>query len=184
MSQQLVQEPDVDRAMQAEVEAFFAQHQQEHPEVLSLAWSARVYNPLAKVDLLAVGARYLEPEEEDWLALARMVGWLLVEDELDAIYFTAPPPTFALEQADWYMRPDLTTFLESPVLLRAVVQQYPLAEASLRSTINQKVAGLGWSAEQRTRFVLELFEQPETDLAEGDWALLLFALQSQLLGER
>jgi hypothetical protein len=66
--------------------------QQEHPEALALAWSAGVYNPLAKVDLLAVGARFLEPEEEDWLALARMVGWLLVEDELDAIYFTAPPP--------------------------------------------------------------------------------------------
>jgi hypothetical protein len=60
--------------MQAEVEAFFAQYQQEHPEEMALAWSAGVYNPLAKVDLLAVGARYLEPEEEDWLALARMVG--------------------------------------------------------------------------------------------------------------
>jgi hypothetical protein len=35
-----------------------------------------------------------------------MVGWLLVEDELDAIYFTAPPPDFALEQADWYVRSD------------------------------------------------------------------------------
>ncbi|MBD2073679.1 hypothetical protein H6F86_07210 [Phormidium sp. FACHB-592] len=181
---QSAQLPAADRAIQAEVEAFFAQSQQEHPEALALAWSAGVYNPLAKVDLLAVGARFLEPEEEDWLALARLVGWLDIEDELDAIYFTAPPPDFALEQADWYLRPDLTTFLESPVLLRAVVQQYPMTEASLRSAINQKVAGLGCSAEQRTRFVLELFKQPETDLAEGDWALLLFELQSQLSGER
>jgi hypothetical protein len=119
--QQPVPGPDVDRAMQAEVEAFFAQSQQEHLEELALAWSAGIYNPLATVDLLAIGARFLEPEEKDWLALARMVGWLLVEDELDAIYFTAPPPDFALEQADWYVRPDITTFLESPVLLRTVV---------------------------------------------------------------
>jgi NAD(P)-dependent dehydrogenase (short-subunit alcohol dehydrogenase family) len=84
-----VPEAAVDLAMQAEVAAFFAHYQQEHPEATALAWSAGVYNPLATVDLLAVGARFLEPEEEDWLALARMVGWLCVEDELDAIYFAA-----------------------------------------------------------------------------------------------
>ncbi|MBD2077252.1 hypothetical protein H6F86_25915 [Phormidium sp. FACHB-592] len=177
--QQSVQIPDVDRALQAEVEAFFAQHQQEHPEALALAWSAGVYNPLAKVDLLAVGARFLEPEEEDWLALARMVGWLLVEDELDAIYFTAPPPTFALEQADWYVRPDLTTFLESPVLLRAVVQQYPIPEASLRGVVDQKVAALGWQPAQLEQFIQALFEQPEKALESSDWSLLLFELQLQ-----
>ncbi len=179
-----VQEPEVNPAMQAEVEAFFAQYQQEHPEALALAWSAGVYNPLAKVDLLAAGARYLEPEEEDWLALARLVGWLLVEDKLDAIYFTAPPPDFALEQADWYVRSDLTTFLESPVLLRDVVQQYPMTEASLRGAINQRVQQLGWTLEQRTRFVLSLFQRSEADLTEGDWELFLFELQSQLQGRR
>ncbi|WP_219904328.1 hypothetical protein [Stenomitos frigidus] len=171
----------MDLAMQAEVEAFFAQYQQEHPEETSLAWSAGVCNPLARVDLLAVGARYLEPEEEDWLALAPMVGWLLVEDELDAIYFTAPPPDFALEQADWYVR-SLTTFLEEPVLLREAVEQYPMTEASIRGAIDQRVQQLGWTLEQRTRFVLELFEQPEVGLAQADWELLLFELQSQLQG--
>ena len=178
--QQLVQEPDVNLAMQAEVEAFFAQYQQEHPEETALAWSAGVYNPLAKVDLLAVGARCLEPEEEDWLALARMVGWLLVEDELDAIYFTAPPPDFALEQADWYVRPDLTTFLESPVLLRAVVKQYPVPEASLRGAIDQRVQQLGWTLEKWSSFVLEVFDKPDLEFDGDDWQLLLFELQSQL----
>jgi len=176
--QQPVQEPDVDLAMQAEVEAFFAQSQQEHPGELALAWFAGVYHPLAQVDLLAVGARFLQPEEEDWLALARLVGWLLVEDELDAIYFTAPPPAFALEQADWYVRSDLTTFLEEPLLLREAVQQYPVFEESLRGAIDERVQQLGWTLEQRTRFVLELFEQPEAALAQGDWELLLFDLQS------
>ena len=151
--QQPVQEPDVDLAMQAEVAAFFAQYQQEHPAETALAWSAGVYNPLAQVDLLAVGARYLEPEEEDWLALARMVGWLLAEDELDAIYFTAPPPAFALEQADWYVRPDLTMFLEAPMLLREVVQQYPIPEASIRGAIDQRVAALRWQPAQLEQFI-------------------------------
>ena len=178
--QQPVQEPDVDLAMQAEVEAFFAQYQQEHPEETALAWFAGVYNPLAKVDLLAVGARYLEPAEEDWLALARMVGWLLVEDELDAIYFTAPPPAFALEQADWYVRSDLTTFLDEPVLLRAVVQQQPIALEAVQAAIDQRVQQLGWTWKQRTRFIEAVFEQPEAALTQAGWELLLFELQSQV----
>jgi hypothetical protein len=180
--QQSVPETAVDLAMQAEVEAFFAQSQQEHPEALALAWSAGVYNPLAKVDLLAVGARFLEPEEEDWLALAHMVGWLCVEDELDAIYFTAPPPAFDLEQADWYVRPDLTTFLETPVLLAAVVQQSPIPLASLQAAINQRVQQLDWTLAQRAHFIETLFEQPETALTQADWELLLFELQSQVQG--
>jgi hypothetical protein len=175
-----VPETPVDLAMQAEVEAFFAQYQQEHPEETALAWSAGVYNPLAKVDLLAVGARYLEPEEEDWLALARMVGWLLVEDELDALYFTAPPPGFALKQADWYVRPDLTTFLETPTLLRVVVQQQPIALEAIQTAIDQRVQQLGWTGDQRTRFMLEVCEQPEAALTQAAWEVLLFELQSRL----
>ncbi|MBW4474980.1 MAG: hypothetical protein KME45_32060 [Stenomitos rutilans HA7619-LM2] len=180
VSQPPVLETPVALAMQAEVAAFFAQYQQEHPEETALAWFAGVYNPLAKVDLLAVGARYLEPAEEDWLALARMVGWLAVEDELDAIYFTAPPPAFALEQADWYVRPDLTTFLETPMLLRAVVQQQPIDLESIQAAIAQRVQQLGWTWEQRTRFMLEVCEQPEAELTPAAWELLLFELQSRL----
>lgn len=175
VSQPPVQQPDVDLTMQA----FFAQSQQEHPEETALAWSAGVYNPLAKVDLLAVGARYLEPEEEDWLALARMVGWLTVEDDLDAIYFTAPPPDFALEQADWYVRSDMTTFLKAPMLLYEVVQQYPIPEASIRAAIDQRVAALGWQPEQLEQFIQECFEQPASALEACDWSLLLFELQFQ-----
>ena len=180
VSQRPAAEAPVDLAMQAEVEAFFAQYQQEHPEELALAWSAGVYNPLAQVDLLAVGARFLQAEEEDWLGLSRLVGLLLVEDELDAIYFTAPPPEFALAQADWYVRSDLTTFLEEPLLLREAVQQYPLTDTSIRGAIDQRVQQLGWTLEQRSRFVLELFERPEAALTQADWELLLFELQSRL----
>lgn len=70
--------------------------------------------------------REKEPEEEDWLAIAHLVDWLDGEDDLEAIYFTAPPPNFALEQADWYVRPDLSSFLEEPVLLREACRRYPI----------------------------------------------------------
>ena len=110
------------------------------------------------------------------------MGWLYVEDELDAIYFTAPPPAFALEQADWYVRPDLTTFLETPVLLALVVQQSPIPLASLQTAINQRVQQLGWTLAQRSHFIKAMFEQPEAALAQADWELLLFELQSQVQG--
>jgi hypothetical protein len=64
-----------------------------------------VYNPLGKS--AETNVRPLAADEEEWLFLAKEVGWLQVEEELDAIYFTAPPPNFVLNQADWYIRPDL-----------------------------------------------------------------------------
>jgi hypothetical protein len=107
------------------------------------------------------------------------VGWLLVDDELDAIDFTAPPPDFALEQADWYVRADLTTFLEEPERLSRVVQQYLISEASLRAAIAQKVAQLGWTSEQLEQLIQALFEQPGSILESEDWSLLLFELQQK-----
>lgn len=174
------QESQPDVVMQAEVELFFAQYQQEHLEDVALAWSAGVYNPLADVDLLAVGARFLEPEEEDWLAIARMVEWLDVEDEMDAIYFTAPPPNFALELADWYVRPDLTSFFEEPMLLREVIQRHPIPLKKIQGAIAQRFLQLGWTSQQQTQFLLELFDKPQTELTEDDWEFLLFELESQL----
>jgi hypothetical protein len=45
-------------------------------EEAALAWSIGVFNPLGGVDLLAAGARFLEPEEEDWVSQAIEIGWL------------------------------------------------------------------------------------------------------------
>ena len=175
-----VQESQSDAAMQAEVDAFFVQDQPERLDELAIAWAVGVYNPLANVDLLAVGARFLEPAEEDWLAIARMVKWLEVEDDLDAIYFTAPPPDFALEQADWYVRPDLTSFLEEPVLLREVIQQYPIPLQEMQGAIAQRFLWLGWTSQQQEQFMWKLFEKSQTELTEDDWECLLFELDSYL----
>ncbi|MGI0486389.1 hypothetical protein ACN4EK_13195 [Pantanalinema rosaneae CENA516] len=177
---QPVEKPDQNAARQAEIEALLAQEHQDHPEEAALAWSIGVYNPLNQVDLLAVEARSLEPDEEDWLAIARMVGWLWVDDELDAIYFTAPPPAFALEQADWYVRPDLTDFLESPMLLREVVQHYPIPVEVLQEVSEECMQQLGWTGLQREQFIQQVFGTPEAELTKSDWEVLLFELQMQM----
>lgn len=93
-------------------------------EKQALAWYAGMYNPLAEIEPDRV--RLIEADEEEWLFLARIIGWLAVNDEGDAIYFTAPPPTFDKTQADWYLRPVLTTFLEEPALLKEVIASHPI----------------------------------------------------------
>jgi len=181
-TQSLSPESQPDLLLQAEVGVAFAQDWLD-PEQLAMAWSLGIYNPLAQVDLLAVGARFLEPEEEDWLAIARMVELLDVEDSLDAIYFTAPPPDFALEQADWYVRPDLTSFLEEPVLLREVIQRYPIPLEEIHGAIAQRFLQLGWTSQQQERFFLELFDDPQAEMTKDDWEFLLFELESQVQDE-
>lgn len=166
--------------MQMESEALLTQYHQAHPEEAALAWSIGVYNPLAQLDLLAVEPRFLEPDEEDWLAIARMVDWLFVDDELDAIYFTAPPPEFALEQADWYVRPDLTDFLEAPMLLQEVVQHYPIPVEVLQEVSEEWIEHLGWTRAQREQFIQKVFATPEAELTKSDWEIMLFELQLQM----
>ena len=167
-------------AIQAEADAFFAQYQQEHPLDLALAWEAGVYNPLAGVDLLAVGARFFEEPEEDWLEIARMVEWLDVDDSMDAVYYTAPPPDFALEQADWYVCPAPVSFLEEPVLLREVIHQYPIPLEEIQAAIANRFLRLGWHSLRQEQFILEMFEKPLTELAEDEWEFLLFELDAQV----
>jgi hypothetical protein len=51
---------------------------------------------------------------------------------------------------------------------------------SIQAAIDQRVQQLGWTWEQRTCFMLEVCEQPEAELTQADWEVLLFELQSRL----
>jgi hypothetical protein len=51
---------------------------------------------------------------------------------------------------------------------------------AIQAAIDQRVQRLGWTGNQRTCFVQDLFEQPEVGLTQADWELLLFELQSRL----
>jgi len=151
------------------------QQAQLRPEELTLAWQIGIYNPLAGME--HPHARLLTPKEEEWLLLAAAVGWLTVRDGMDAIYFTAPPPEFSLEQADWYVRPDLTTVLEEPERLKEVVQDYPISTQWVHAMIDQEFTRLEWSSTQIAAFVLEQFEQPKVALTKDELIWLLLELQ-------
>ncbi|MBD2090668.1 hypothetical protein H6F67_12465 [Microcoleus sp. FACHB-1515] len=144
--------------IQLEIEAFLAQDLQENPEHYILAWQAGVYNPVAGLE---VTTRFLEANEEDWLFLAKEIGWLQVEeDELDAIYFTAPPPDFDPDQADWYVRPDIRTWLEEPERLSRVVAERPVPHGLIFQAIERYIQELGWDANQSQAFIQKVMIRP------------------------
>ncbi|HEY9749394.1 MAG TPA: hypothetical protein V6C63_11980 [Allocoleopsis sp.] len=136
-----------------EIEAYWEKERQENPEHYVLAWQTGVYNPLGPA--AEKNARLLEADEAEWLFLAKEVGWLQVEEELDAIYFTAPPPNFDLNQADWYIRPDLTTWLEEPKLLKEAIAKYPIPAHLMATAIEQYTKPLGWDVEKVEAFIQE-----------------------------
>lgn len=111
--------------IEAEVAAFFAEFEQEQAENLEEAWLAGFYNPLEDVPKLR--KRPLTLVEQDWLVAAWDREWLLGEDGNESLYYTAPPPKFNPKQADWYLRPDLTEFLDEPMLLSEAVKKYPIS---------------------------------------------------------
>lgn len=111
--------------IEAEVAAFFAEFEQEQAEDLEGAWLAGFYNPLE--DLPKLRKRPLTLAEQDWLAAAWEQELLLGEDGNESLYYTAPPPKFNPKKADWYLRPDMTEFLDEPMLLSEAIKKYPIA---------------------------------------------------------
>ena len=158
-----------------EIEEFLEQDKQENPNHYTLAWQAGVYNPLGKP--AEENARLLEADEEEWLFLAKEVGWLQVEEELDAIYFTAPPPDFDLNQADWYIRSDLTTWLEKPELLSEAIAKYPIPSHLMAATIERYTKPLGWDAGKVEAFIQEHTDRSSPAMTIADCTAVLLELQ-------
>ena len=139
------------------------------------AWYAGVYNPLAELE--PNRARAIEADEEEWLFLARNIGWLQVDDELNAIYFTAPPPAFDEKLADWYLRPDLATFIEEPVLLKEAIANYPIPHNLVNEAIAERTKHLKWNLEKTAAFIQKVTEKPGTELTNEDYTAVLLELQ-------
>ncbi|MCY7275657.1 MAG: hypothetical protein LH702_18445 [Phormidesmis sp. CAN_BIN44] len=139
------------------------------------AWQAGVYNPLANLDPEQV--RSLDADEEEWLFLARTIGWLQVDDELDAIYFTAPPPAFAKTQADWYLRPDLTIFIAEPILLKEVMSSRLIPPELVNKAIARQVKRLKWNLQKTANFIQEVTGKLSTELTNEDYAAVLLEFQ-------
>ncbi|MEX0271276.1 hypothetical protein AB3R30_19230 [Leptolyngbyaceae cyanobacterium UHCC 1019] len=162
--------------MEAVIQDIFEQHHQKHPEEVDLAWSIGVYDPFA--GMKNIRARLLTDLEQDWLFTAKAVEWLVCDEKEDAIYFTAPPPDFALKQADWYLRPDLTTFLDEPIRLSDAVEQYPITLEIIQGAIGQRIHRMGWTMDQLDQFLQKLgLEESKAEFDQNIWEMILFELQ-------
>lgn len=144
-------------------------------EKQALAWYAGVYNPLATIEPDLI--RSIEADEEEWLFLARLIGWLEVDEELDALYFTAPPPIFDEVQADWYLRPVLTTFLEEPSPLKEVMAAHPIPRQLVDQVIAHYAKRLKWNSQKTAAFIQEVTNKSSTKLTNEDYAAVLLELQ-------
>ncbi len=74
-----------------------------------------------------VEARSLTTVEIEWLDWAAKAEYIASEKNgQEAIFYTSPPPNFRLEAAAWYLHPD-DRWNYDPVLLQAMVEQFPAA---------------------------------------------------------
>lgn len=160
--------------LEADIEAFLQQDEQTHPEHYAQAWRAGVYNPLSSLE---ADARLLTAEEIDWLFLARQVGWLEVQDELSALYFTAPPPDFDPNQADWYLRPDRVTLLEAPMRLGEAMVKYPVPQEQLLQAVTRYTKQLRWKHKQVEAFIHQTVDKSKANLTSEDFVVILLELQ-------
>ena len=141
-----------------------------------MAWRAGTYNPLADMEPNQI--RSIQADEEEWLFLARTIGWLQVYAELDAIYFTAPPPAFDESQADWYLRPDLIKGIEEPMLLKKAMDSHPTPRKLVDEVIAHHAKRLKWNTEKTTVFIQKVTEKPgAAERTNEDYAAVLLELQ-------
>lgn len=148
---------------------------QVNREKQALAWCAGTYNPLADINPNQV--REIAADEEEWLFLARAIGWLQVDDDLDAIYFTAPPQAFDETQADWYLCPDLTTLGEVPILLKETIVSHSIPHELVNKIINRHATRLRWNPRKTAVFIQEVTDKPSAELMNEDCAAVLLELQ-------
>ena len=176
LSEQKVQAPGMRQCdVQLGIQPSLEEDWRVNAEKQALAWRAGIHNPLAKLELDR--ARSINADEEEWLFLARTIGWLQVENELDAIYFTARPPAFDQTQADWYLRPDLMNFIEEPILLREAMVSYSIPHNLAMEEIARHAKRLKWKSGKTKAFIQEVTSKPRSELTNEDYAAVLLELQ-------
>ncbi len=154
----------------------------DDPEELTELWQLGVYNPLEE----AVPTHYPKKEEQFWTFCAHMAGFFTFEHGYgpEVLYWTAPPPDFNPNQADWYVRPDLTHFLDEPAPLKDVVQQYPVAQAQLQTALSDWMDRLGWNEAQLAPIIQEVigFSIPLEESKSLELAAYIYKMKTQFYG--
>jgi hypothetical protein len=123
--------------------------------------------------------RSLTPDEEDWLSIVLILGWLTCSDFLTALEYrmlsTDP------EHFDWFVLSEFTTFLESDQLLSEVILENPVPIGLLQCLLDEQFAMLGWDDDRIEQFVLEECERSRELLAFDDLVWLVLSLRSGLI---
>ncbi|BAU16138.1 hypothetical protein LEP3755_67050 (plasmid) [Leptolyngbya sp. NIES-3755] len=148
-----------------------------------------------------VKPRSLTADEKHWLDRAAATEYISSEQQgQSAIFYTSSPPTFDLEEADWYLRPN-DYWDAAPIRLQTVMNKFPAVlfqlstsgqppafypdrtpdytaaqEAILRSIFRETVR-LGWSLPQYKWFVLERFRKTTAQVTHEEVIQILEILQ-------
>lgn len=145
--------------------------------------------------------RALTPAEIAWLDQVAQAEYLDPEEHgLRAIFYTAPPPTFEMETADWYLRPDWY-WNRSPLSLAVAMQQFPIEQFQLTTSgqtpgfypethsgytmqqeqimrqIFRETVRIGWSLPDYKWYVMEQFHKTTATVTEVEAQQILVALQ-------
>ncbi|MCU0548456.1 MAG: hypothetical protein MUC48_03825 [Leptolyngbya sp. Prado105] len=145
--------------------------------------------------------RPLTQQETEWLYQAAQTEYIDPEvNGLNAIFYTAPPPDFDLQRADWYLRPSWY-WNRSPIALVEIMQQYPIElfqltasgqppafypdphsgcttqqEQDMRQIFRETVR-LGWSLPDYKWYVMQQFQKTTATVTQFEAQQILSDLQ-------
>jgi hypothetical protein len=148
-----------------------------------------------------VKARFLTPDEKQWLNAVAEAEYLAPEQNGQrAIFYTSPPPDFRLGAADWYLRPD-DFWNGAPVLLRDIMERFSIelfelstsgqppafypdrtpdytdAQEAVMRLIFRETTRIGWSLPQYKWFVMQQLRKTTAQVTHKDAVQLLALLQ-------
>lgn len=145
------------------------------PEELEQIWNLGMYNPLADMG----APRDPSFDQGNWLFEAHSAGYftiVAIHDLEELLFWTAPPPNYDPNEADWYVRPDLTNFLDAPMRLQDAMERYPVSRQELEAAVLTWAGRLGLNEERLNAFIKELGGPSLADADPGNLATIVAEL--------
>lgn len=148
-----------------------------------------------------VQPRSLTPQEIAWLDRVAQAEYLDPhENGLSSVFYTAPPPDFDRQQADWYLRPSWY-WNQAPLSLVIAMQQFPIEQFQLMTSgqppafypeqhsgytlrqekvmrqIFRETVRIGWSLPDYKWYVMQQFHKTTATVTEEEAQQILTSLQ-------
>ena len=143
----------------------------------------------------------LTQQETAWLYRAAQAEYIDPEaNGLNAVFYTAPPPDFDLQKANWYLRPSWY-WNQAPISLVEIMQQYPADQFQLTASgqppafypdphsgyttqqeqemrqIFRETVRLGWSLPDYKWYVMQQFHKTTATVTQHEAQQILSDLQ-------